>query len=381
MAGPAPRKRALVIEARSVHGFLIPTQVALLGDAGYEVDVVVTASQLDMDLVSTLGGLARLVVLKSRVGWRVLGLYLSILAGTYQLITLNTVADDWMLLLLLQPRRFRVIIHRADVDYFPFANPRAVCGTNSLKYYLRRAFMTRAERLYFLSQTAAAHVRSREAPWRHKLDWFQPAYFPGLKFAPPAADSPKVIFAVLGEIDPLRRDYASLLAALFAPGRGELCSQIEIRLLGNPHWDTGKAFVAEATRLGLMGSVIKVQKEPFIPFLAFAEQLAASHFTLLLLDDSLPTKYNQLAVPSSLMLSPGFGVPMVSSTELALDAEHIPFTQLYEGRDVATGIAKAVEIVRSGGYPDLRARLEAHMKATFAGHRDRYIGRSSHVPG
>ncbi|MDX2162194.1 MAG: hypothetical protein SF162_12785 [bacterium] len=378
-------KRALILELRTVHGFVIPSQAAFLKAAGYEVHIVVTERLIDRDLIEAMQGYAVVTVIKKTAMRAALfQLYRAIASGAYDFICMNSVTRDLMLFMLLQPRSkrarpFRAIIHRANVDYLPFLKPLRESGASPVTYLLRRAFLNRVERLYLLSESAYTFISTEAAKlpdgrrWSDKLSWFAPSYYPTLDLPPPPNQPERVIFAVMGEIDLHRRNYGSLMAAFQAIRDSDLFGQIEIRILGSVQSEGGAAFLEKARAFDLIDSVIKTQTARFIPFLPFAEGLAASHFALLLLDHQVPVPYNTLVVPSALMLAPGFGVPMVSSTDLPLDAGLRPFTLTYDGQAVIDGIRKAVEVVRSGGYAALRQGFAAYMQAAFSEHQARYL--------
>ncbi|MBK8024058.1 MAG: hypothetical protein IPK19_22170 [Chloroflexi bacterium] len=65
---------------------------------------------------------------------------------------------------------------------------------------------------------------------------------------------------------------------------------------------------------------------------------------------------------------------MVSSSDLQVDDDFVPFTIFYDGSQVIDGLRKGVEIVQSGAYQEMRRGFEECMRESFKEHQARYIG-------
>lgn len=373
-------KRALILEMHTHHGFVIASQHAFLREAGYEVHIVVHEQLVDLDLIRTMSDSAVVTVIESRHYARaMLRLCVDIMRGYYDFLVLNTVA--WknnrilqqVLISLLPPfRRFRIVIHHVSDEYVTLVRSLHEARLSRLRYYGRRLILSRSSRLYLLSQTAYDTLR-RTYPPDPKVEYFYPSYFPTVPVKTPDQSDGRVSFCVLGEIDNSRRNYQSLAACFEAIRNSPLRDQIEIRLLGSAHKPDGKRLLELAEASGLLGTVIKPQTERHAPFLSFADQITSSHFILLLLDNQIPIPYNRAVVPSSMMLGRGFAVPFVSSSDLPLEADILPYTVAYDGQAVLDGIASAVEIARSPQYAVMRDGFRQHMHDIFPENQQRYL--------
>ncbi|MBK8024057.1 MAG: hypothetical protein IPK19_22165 [Chloroflexi bacterium] len=278
-------RHVAIIELKTFHGFVISAQVAFLAEAGYDVHVIVTDQLVDIDLIRSLADKAEITVLKTS-RWRreLLTLFGILIGRRYKFIVLNSVTRDLVMLSMLQPNPIRAVLHRLCTDYLPFAGQQPATGIKPVTHRLFRAFLSRSERLYLLSETLYEALKARQSPWDSKITFFATSYYPTVKTVHPCRDNQRVVFSILGQIDPRRRNYQSLMDAFEAIRTSPLYDQIEIRLLGGTRLRQGREFMAKATQFELVPHVIKNQDQPVIAFQDFADQLASSHFALLLID-------------------------------------------------------------------------------------------------
>jgi len=384
-------KKALIIELTEKHGYVIYPQCAFLLNAGYDVTVLMSENNRDHEQLLALKDRVNIIEVNCTERWLCLvKIRLSYTFAGYEFIVLNTL-QNWRHLLfgLTLPGDVRFVKHGAvNIKLSTYASRKqfvrlmVLSPPRALQPLFYRLLERKATRIFSLSEKvhneSIANVPEHMA---RKLSYFHPAYFPGFSDIAPAEtegdpSAERVIFVILGRLDDHFRNYQSLFAALPQIAACELKDRIAIYLMGDFLTPVGRKLVVDAADLGLLGSVVRLQKEPYVPFDLYATQLKTSHFLIPLIDQTIldHRHYNKIVVPSCLMLSRAFGIPIVSSTDLELDDDLTPFAVSYQGSDLFSGLRAAVEVFDSPQYTGIRQRYWQHMAQLFDLSQANYLG-------
>ncbi|NDJ79084.1 MAG: hypothetical protein GYB65_22765, partial [Chloroflexi bacterium] len=354
---------ALLIEPTASHTFILYSQCVMLLEAGYEVTVIMSERQSDPVFMESLRDRINRVWLDKHLRYRML---LRLLREhgrkPYAFTLFNTFTPSTRLLLLalVWPQPLRFILHHAK----PVAEARALL--NRFQRLVYQLIMRRASRIYVLSPQVYAHCQNELPPWIvRKLSCFVPSYYPdyaNTAAKPTPTDDDRVVFALPGAVDFRVRNYQSLTDALPRLAASPLADRIQIEIMGDFFTPTSRTFIVTAARAGLLGTTIRLQREPFAPFPDFAHKYNASHFLLPLIDSTVMNyrPYNRFVSPSSIMMSRGFALPLVCSREFDLDNDLRPFSVWYEGQDLFQGLEAAVELADSPRYAELQQQYRQH---------------------
>lgn len=364
-------RHALIIEFHNHHGHILYAQCRMLVDAGYAVTLVVSDQNPDLPALEQMDG--PITIRRFTCGNQLsclLRLLTTLRRERYEFALFNTLPESQRhaVFMFLQPHPIRYIVHNTN-----YPRGRAL-------NWLDRLFARRVERVFVLSQSVYQHyVPALPAPQRAKLSYFHPAYFPSFPGQLPADFNAgeRIVFAIPGGVHIRRRNYRSLVDSFAQIANSPLADQIEIHLMGDPFTPYGQELIFAALDNGLLGSVIQLQRDAFEPSAVYIEKLRASHFILPLIDQQVRKQYSRNTTPSSVMLSRGLAVPLLSSADLPLDDDLLPFTIQYD--DLFTGLQQAVELFHSADYNQRRARYEQARYEAYAISQANYLGHS-HEP-
>ncbi|NDJ79083.1 MAG: hypothetical protein GYB65_22760 [Chloroflexi bacterium] len=362
-------RKALVVELTYKHTHVIYPQCALLLEQGFEVTLLFSTNALDPELIYSLQDRVHLVEFSQTERWRDLfTMWRNHAFQDYEFVIFNTLEKNarHLLFAVLFSQPIHFILH--------FADPVGEIVREHLNFeqgLLYRILARRAKRIYVLSERILSHSQPQQPQrLRSKMTYFHPAFFPGFAepALPPLSDDGRIVFAVPGKALANLRDYASLCAALPRLVESSLADRIQINIMGEFWTPAGRDLVVQASQLGLLGSTIQLQRHPYLPFDAYAQRLNAAHFILPLIDDKTINiiYYNKCVAPSALMISRGFWIPLVSSTDFDLDQDLVPFAVQYEGDNLFDGLKKAVALYDSPQYATMRTRYREHMHAHLA---------------
>lgn len=365
------RRRVLIIEFMNYHGWLSYVPCLFLLDAGYDVTVLISDKNRDKDIFLTLGD--RVTLIEFSCGMRP-ACFLKWLwwvnRQAFELVfimTLQTYSAIWFAA-LLRHRLWFAEHHVGTENHFT--------GT---KRKLFQWVQRKADRILLLSEHIYRNAADRMGALKSKTSWFDPGYL--LPEARSHQDHPsgeRIIFIVPGALEKLRRNYSALMDTFERIAHSPLIDRIEIYLKGDFMTPIGRDLILRASDAGLMGKVIRLQSTHREPFLEYLGSFASSHFMLPLLDNTCRNnfdfRYNIDNVPSSLILSRMFGLPIVNADSFPMDDDLKPYTIAFADGDLFGGLERAVALFDGGDYAWMRAEFEAHTQRRYAVSRQAFWG-------
>jgi hypothetical protein len=367
------RKRALVVELAPYHGHLVYIQARMLLDAGYKVAVAVSELNRDIDALDPVRDDIQLILIpKSRLSLiPAILFWLKLNVWQYDLITFTTMSTAAMVLGLISRSRLQFLYHHPGLTKQDLAH-------SILWWFVKR----RTNRFLVLSEHVFSFVKpSWDPSTRHKLAWFDPGYMQDYAvYNQPAHfnDSDLIRFVVPGQVTPPQRNYEPLIDSFPKIAQSAFKDRIQVVLLGNYFTPIGRTVIRRAFETNVIGSVLQLQHQKYSPFDEFMAGIRDSHFVIPLLDDKttnvVDIKYNTEAIPTSILYAKAFAVPVIVSDQFDLDKDLEPFAIRFPDYDLFSGIEKAIQLVLSGKYADLRRRFKVHMEERYPLSLSNYTG-------
>lgn len=357
-------EKVLVIELTHKHSHVAYPQCILLLEQGYDVTLLYWRRAFDPLLIHTLQDRVKLVEIDNSHSWRNLfSVWREHGFGDYDFAIFNTPEPNVRHLLFAAtfPKQLQFIMHNSrPLSTIPIAS---LARKHRLLY---RLLLRRASRIYVLSERIFAKRHANQPDWvTAKMSYFHPSFFPDFAdpALPPLSDDGRIVFALPGRMWGGIRNYDSLLDALPRIAESPLRDRVQIRIMGSFWTDMGKQLLFKALELGLLGTVIRLQTEEYQPFDDYARELNGSHFLVPLIDShpSFAVQYKDHVCPSAIMISRGFWLPLVVSSEFDLDEDVKPFAVEYQGDDLFDGIQQAVALYDSPRYATIRQQYREHM--------------------
>lgn len=364
-------KRVLLVELQKSHGVTIVPQIELLRSAGYAVTLVIIDDHYDLPFIKTYHGRDHIEVIvlpRWKPRWMRFAIFARLWFRRFDFVVVNTLRGvSWKhgialySFYLLYPGDVRYIAHNImpekDTHFF-------------------RLLQRRSNHIYVLSRKVYDYSAQHSPAWfQRKLTYFYSAYFGDLVVEPqPEAD--KIVFAVIGKVEPLRRNYDALIASFAPLADDPLRERIELHILGDATTETGQRLKAEAERCGLLDTVVFVQDKPFRQYDDYALDLNRAHYILNLSDASLAigAKYNAYSSSAVVMLCRAFSLPMLVATNIQPDEDLLPFCLRFDTNDLFTGLREAVVVAEDQArYMALRRDYVAHTAAMLPVCRESYL--------
>lgn len=196
-------------------------------------------------------------------------------------------------------------------------------------------YLARGKRKAFV---CTAHSKTLMQPYYPEIDFLMPMHFGEVP-----EFSARKNFCIAGEIDCNRKDFDSLIAA--EPVLKSMAEHVKIlggnRLQADRNEDHDEFRIRRNIRE--RGLEDKIRFTGFLPYRDFFVEMAQSRFILPLVDRMRDGGTYFTKLTGTVAYSLALGVPMVLDEELA-ELYDLNFMPTYRKRDLASGIARALEI-------------------------------------
>jgi hypothetical protein len=371
-------KRVLVVEFGRMHGHVVYPECVLLLAAGYEVTVLIGASNPEILMLETLQDRIRLE--KIECGGKRFCLLHKLFYHArqdYERVYFTTMElyEDivlYLLFALLMPKPIAYVLHILKPSY----------GETWLQRLLYRLLYWRTERIYVLSENILSNARTiLPAAMQPKLTYFSPVFFPEYLSPDQSVNNgdERIDILILGRLDLRRRSYKALCDVLPQLAASDLRHRVRIHLLGQfilyGFADFVQEFVCRAAEHDLLQKTIKLYSDSYMDFDQMAVYLRQADFLMPLIhaDVQASMNYAQQIYPSVLMWSQAFAIPLISSRDFPVDAQLHPFTLWYDSDDIMTGLEAAVELYESPEYQQKRTDYRRHTDRLFKPSQENFI--------
>ena len=208
-----------------------------------------------------------------------------------------------------------------------------------------------------------AHSKTLMQPYCPEIDFLMPMYFGEVPQFSERKD-----FCIAGEIDCNRKDFDSLIEAESVlktmPEQVKILGGNRLQAARNEDHDEFRIRRAIYSR----GLDEKIRFTGFLPYREFFLEMAQSRFILPLVDRLRDGGTYFTKLTGTVAYSLALGIPMVLDQELA-DLYDLGFMPTYRDRDLASGIARALEIgpeEYEAICVQIRARRDQFRKGNFA---------------